>query len=105
MKPITPVRSETVGGQSLVVVTEEDYVLLTSAYDVVAMGVMDPPRDFRHAIERVINSFKKENGSNTPDFILAEFLEAQLNAFDTAVAERDRWYLGRQMSIGQDNGR
>jgi hypothetical protein len=33
-----------------------------------------------------------ENGSNTPDFILAGYLTACIGAFDRATAERDKWY-------------
>ena len=33
-----------------------------------------------------------ENGSNTPDFILAKYLVMCLNAFDTAVNHRNAWY-------------
>lgn len=46
----------------------------------------------RRDIESVINRNSCENGSNTPDFILAEYLERCLNSFDAAVAARERWY-------------
>ena len=47
---------------------------------------------FRREIETVINRHSKENGSNTPDFILAEYLTDCLKAFDKAVKYRDNWY-------------
>ena len=46
----------------------------------------------RKDIESAINAHCAENGSNTPDFILAEYLTASLSAFDAAVDARERWY-------------
>jgi len=43
-------------------------------------------------IRRAINRTNAEAGSDTPDFVLAEFLIACLAAFDTATASRGRWY-------------
>ena len=47
---------------------------------------------FRKDLEGLINSVSMENGSNTPDFILAEFLVDSLEAFDKATKARDKWY-------------
>jgi hypothetical protein len=47
---------------------------------------------FRKELERLINGNSMENTSNTPDFILAEYLSACLSAFDTAVQQRETWY-------------
>lgn len=47
---------------------------------------------FRGELESVINRNSKENGSNTPDFILAQFLIGCLEAFDEAVNARTNWY-------------
>ena len=46
----------------------------------------------RDEIEGAINSCSAENGSNTPDFILARYLVACLKAFDDATQSRDDWY-------------
>ncbi len=48
--------------------------------------------DFRTELERLLNRHSRENTSNTPDFILAEFLCASLAAFDVAVQQRENWY-------------
>jgi len=48
--------------------------------------------ELREAIESAINRCCAENESNTPDFILAEYLTGCLAAFDKAVGTRDRWY-------------
>ncbi len=46
----------------------------------------------RRKIEQAINSESAENGSATPDFILAEYLTDCLAAFDKAVIARGKWY-------------
>lgn len=46
---------------------------------------------FRQELEEVINKHSMENGSNTPDFILAKYLIECLRAFDRAVGTRDNW--------------
>ena len=51
-----------------------------------------PKADLRKEIERAINRHSAENGSNTPDFILAQFLQSSLEAFDRATKEREDWY-------------
>jgi hypothetical protein len=48
--------------------------------------------DFRKSLETMINDFCKENGSATPDFILAQYLCDCLDAFDKAVVRRTAWY-------------
>lgn len=45
--------------------------------------------EFRDELETLINKWSKENGSDTPDFILADYLQSCLNAFDEAVRARD----------------
>jgi len=47
---------------------------------------------FRKEIEAAINRSSMENGSNTPDFILAEFLDNCLKAFDIAINRREHTY-------------
>ena len=48
----------------------------------------------------VLNRYSAENASNTPDFILAEYLRACLMAYDAAVQSRATWY-GRMDIPGQ----
>jgi hypothetical protein len=60
---------------------------------------IDKQNDFRREIESVINKHSRENVSDTPDFILAEYLTDCLAAFDKGVRERERWY-GRYV-LGQ----
>lgn len=51
-----------------------------------------PISEFRKEIEIAINSHCLENGSDTPDFILAEYLIDCLRIFDKAVNRREIWY-------------
>jgi len=51
----------------------------------------------RKEIEEAINRVSAENGSNTPDFILAEYLLGSLAIFDAAVKAREKWY-GREVN-------
>ena len=46
----------------------------------------------REEIGMVLNKHSRENFSNTPDFILAEFLIQSLSAFETASRAREKWY-------------
>ena len=46
----------------------------------------------RKEIEQALNRHSAENESNTPDFILASYIEDCLAAFDTAVNARTKWY-------------
>jgi hypothetical protein len=57
---------------------------------------------FSEALAGILNRYSKENGSNTPDFILAKFLECCLAAFDGVTLDRERWY-GRSHAPGTDN--
>lgn len=40
----------------------------------------------------VLNYHSAEQGSDTPDLILAEYLLACLQAFDEATRQRDHWW-------------
>jgi hypothetical protein len=52
-------------------------------------------RGFAEAINRVSG----ENDSNTPDFILGEYLVDCFEAFNEGIVKRGNWY-GRHDSIG-----
>jgi len=54
-----------------------------------------PPGSFPAKLEELINCHSIENGSNTPDFILAEYMRGCLDNFDTCVRAREKWY-GRE---------
>lgn len=48
--------------------------------------------EFRKELETLINAYSMENGSDTPDFILADYLIDCLKAFDEATRRRTMWY-------------
>ena len=47
---------------------------------------------FRKELTHLINFHSQENGSNTPDFILAQFLDVCLGLWNQTVRKRDTWY-------------
>ena len=53
---------------------------------------MSRNKTFRRELMNVINKHSKENGSNTPDFILAEYLIDCLRTFDKIIKLRTEWY-------------
>jgi len=57
--------------------------------------------DLRKDIQHVLNSHSAENGSDTPDFILADYLLSCLAAYDAAMQCRETWH-GRECGSVKD---
>lgn len=57
-------------------------------------------KGFEAALEGLINAFSQENGSNTPDFLLASYLRGCLENWNKHVNWREGWY-GRPARPGQ----
>lgn len=55
--------------------------------------------DFRRELTALLNRHGKEQDSDTPDFLLAGFLESSLAAYEAAVIARDR-LKGRKVGGG-----
>lgn len=53
---------------------------------------------FAKNLAQLLNSVSKENGSDTPDWILAEFLRDSLKSLDSAGNKRSQWYGGKPLS-------
>lgn len=51
--------------------------------------------DFRKELRELLNKHSRENGSNTPDHVLTEYLSASLAIFDGAIRKRQAWYGGQ----------
>lgn len=51
-----------------------------------------PPTTLHERISQAINATSSENGSNTPDFILAEYLVRCLGVFNATIKQRAEWY-------------
>lgn len=47
---------------------------------------------FQNELAQLINKHSQENASNTPDYILAQYLTQCLAAYNTAVQQRETWY-------------
>jgi hypothetical protein len=60
---------------------------------------------FRTKLTSVINECSMENGSNTPDFILSQYLASCLKIFDEAIQQRETWYFrnARPSETKEDN--
>ena len=48
--------------------------------------------NFKHDLAKLINIYSLEAVSNTPDFIIAEYLTNTLLEFDKLMQSRDNWY-------------
>lgn len=60
--------------------------------------------EFVEELETLINKYSLENDSDTPDFLLAEYLRDCLDAYETLIQARDKWYnfKGLSKSIGTE---
>ena len=58
--------------------------------------VMKTREDLAEKIRFVLNCASREGCSDTPDFILAEYMLSALECFETACRDREKWY-GRQV--------
>lgn len=47
---------------------------------------------FEKELEQLINKHCKENDSNTPDWILAQYMSKCLQAFNETVNAREKYY-------------
>lgn len=58
------------------------------------MNMLDQnePPSFERDLACVINRYSKENDSNTPDFILAKFIEGCMASYAEALKARDKWF-------------
>ena len=48
--------------------------------------------DFKIELAELLNKHSKENGSDTPDYLLANYLIQCMDVFDKIVIDRDSWY-------------
>lgn len=54
--------------------------------------ILTRKEEFRRELAAVLNRYSMENGSNTPDFLLADYLIECLRALDDAIIKRGKWY-------------
>lgn len=53
---------------------------------------METKITFEKELESLINRHCKENDSNTPDFILAEYIQGCLKVYAGIINKRDKWF-------------
>lgn len=46
----------------------------------------------REDLQELLNFHSVENGSDTPDFILADYLLGCIDNFDQTLVAREKWY-------------
>jgi hypothetical protein len=67
--------------------------------------------DFQDDLEKLINRYCVENDSDTPDFVLAQYMHDCLLAFNKASRRREQWFgkglriLGGVVQIDPDTGK
>ena len=54
---------------------------------------------FKEDLEELLNKYSMEVGSNTPDFILAEYMMDCYHSFNKAVNSRLQWYGERLLVL------
>ena len=47
---------------------------------------------FESQLRRLLNTWSMEKTSDTPDFVLCQYMATSLEAFSAAVRRRDHWY-------------
>jgi len=52
--------------------------------------------DLQKDLKQILNKYSEENASNTPDFLLAEYLMRCLDTWNIVVTKREKWY-GREV--------
>lgn len=58
--------------------------------------------NFKKELEELINKYSLENMSNTPDFILADYLNNCLSTFNLATQQRTAWYNPRPNQLNKE---
>jgi hypothetical protein len=58
--------------------------------------------NFKAELEILINKHSQENKSNTPDFILCEYILNCLGAWERAIERRDKWYGDKRLEDKED---
>jgi hypothetical protein len=63
---------------------------------------MSDGAEVQKELTNLVNRLSLENASDTPDFIIAEFLHEILGAWNSAVQRREKWYGRRQAAETED---
>lgn len=52
-------------------------------------------QEFKEELERLINRYSLENESNTPDYILSDYLYSCLEVLHETINQRDTWWRNK----------
>lgn len=64
-------------------------------------GDAEKEPSFHEELRQLLNRHSKENPSNTPDYILADYLIACLDIFGATLEQRDRWWGQPQLNYSE----
>lgn len=56
------------------------------------VNLVEKEATFQEALQHVINLYNEESRSDTPDFLLTEYLISCLNTWSYITRQRDKWY-------------
>ena len=56
---------------------------------------------FQDALQNLINAHSIEKGSDTPDWMLAEYLCDCLATYEVIIAKREKWYAAKWAAARQ----
>jgi hypothetical protein len=61
----------------------------------------DKREEFQKELASLVNRYSLENGSDTPDYILADYLMGCLDTFNDALHRRENWH-GRGVCLPKE---
>lgn len=74
------------------VILQECHELAEEIYKDVTLPHETAPKSFVTELQKIINCYSKENESDTPDFILAGYLNGCLELYNKTIKSRDDWF-------------
>lgn len=68
--------------------------------------IIDPKyEELKKEIASVINRHSLENGSNTPDFMLADYMLGCLTVYENTLRSREEWFGRKRMRTPEEEAR
>jgi hypothetical protein len=55
-------------------------------------------KEFKSELTNLINRWSIDNEAATPDFILADYIVEQIEAYTKAMVHREQWFVGSPIS-------
>lgn len=83
------------------IVNDAKEMLIATGYEELE-EIVTPVLMFERELTALLNKYSKENASDTPDFILANYLINCLNTYNHTIQVREKWY-NREMKIEGHN--